>query len=217
MRNFYQADWGEEETIPFFAARIEGHLSQIRDRFSDQLPHQEEQRLLKDHLFHGSRKNIGDSVKYCFADARLDYMHFLEECRKSAEEGKAGQAKAAPNTKAAAATVPPTKQDELTMLLRYQQHQIDALTRQVKNLVLVVRATQASFSVARPRNPSFGRESFGKQTQGTWRGGSRGRGLPSQTQSGSTPQPTGKSPQQEQGLPKYTNQISAGNVERWGI
>ena len=35
-------------------------------------------------------------MKYCFPDASLDYMHFLEECRKSEEEGKAGQAKAAP-------------------------------------------------------------------------------------------------------------------------
>ena len=56
MRDFYRADQGEDETIPSFATRIEGLLSQIRDRFPNQLPHQEEQRLLKDCLFHGSRK-----------------------------------------------------------------------------------------------------------------------------------------------------------------
>ena len=38
-------------------------------------------------------------MKYCFADVSLDYMHFLEECRKSEEEGKAGQAKAAPKAR----------------------------------------------------------------------------------------------------------------------
>ena len=90
MRDFYRADQGEDETIPSFAIRIEGLLSQIRDRFPNQLPHQEEQRLLKDCLFYGSRKSIHDSVKYCFADASIDYMHFLEECRKSEDEGKAG-------------------------------------------------------------------------------------------------------------------------------
>ena len=58
MRDFYRADQGEDETIPSFATRIEGLLSQIRDRFPNQLPHQEEQRLLKDHLFHKSRKSI---------------------------------------------------------------------------------------------------------------------------------------------------------------
>ena len=121
----------------------------------------------------------------------------MEECRKSQEEGKDGQAKAAPKAKAAAATVPPTKQDELTKQLRYQQQQIDALVGQVKNLVSVVRATQASSGVARPGNPSFGRGGFGRKTQGTWRGGSWGRGLPSQTQLRSTSQPTVKSPQQE--------------------
>ena len=88
MRDFYWSDQGEEQTIPSFATRIEGILSQIRDRFPDQLPQQEEQRLLNDHLFHGSRKSIWDSVKYCFADASLDYMHFLVECRKSEEEGR---------------------------------------------------------------------------------------------------------------------------------
>ena len=59
------------------------------------------------------------SVEYCFADASMDYMHFLEECRKSEEEGMAGQAKAAPKAKAPAATVPLTKQDELIKQLRY--------------------------------------------------------------------------------------------------
>ena len=102
----------------------------MRERFPDQLPPQQEQRLLKDHLFHGSR----DSVKYCFTDASLDYMHFLEECRKAEEEGKVGQAKAAIKAKVAAATVPCTKEDELTEQPKYQ-HQIDALVGQVKSLL----------------------------------------------------------------------------------
>ena len=94
MRDFYRADQGEDESIPSYTTRIEGLLSQIRDKFPDQLPLQEEQRLLKDCLFHGSRKGIRDSLKYCFADALIDYMQFLEECRKSEEEGKAGQPRA---------------------------------------------------------------------------------------------------------------------------
>ena len=66
---------------------------------------------MKDHLFHGSRKSIRDSLKYCFADTSIDYMQFLDECRKSEEEGKAGQAGASVKAKvsAAAATLPPTR------------------------------------------------------------------------------------------------------------
>ena len=150
MRDFYWADQGEEETIPSFATWIEGCLSQIRDRFPDQLPHQEEQRLLKDCLFHGRRKSIRDSVKYCFTDASLDYMHFLEECRKAEEEGKVGQAKAAIKAKVTASKVMSTKEDELSKQLKYQQCQIDALVGQVKSLVSAVRAAQASSSGARP-------------------------------------------------------------------
>ena len=141
MQDFYCADQSEEESIPSFATQIEGLSSQIRDRFPDKLPCQEEQRLLRDHLFHGCKKNIWDSVKFYFADLHLDYTHFLEECRKAEEEGNLGQAKAVTNAKLAAATLPPTEEDELAKQLKYQQHQIDALVGHVKNLVSVVKAT----------------------------------------------------------------------------
>ena len=38
IRDFYRADQGKDETIPSFATRIEEFLSQIRDRFPNQLP-----------------------------------------------------------------------------------------------------------------------------------------------------------------------------------
>ena len=80
MWDFYHADQEEEESIPSFATQVEELLSQIQDSFPDKLTHPEEQRLLKDHLFLGYKKSIWDSVKYCFADPHIDYMHFLEEC-----------------------------------------------------------------------------------------------------------------------------------------
>ena len=152
MRDFYRADQGEDESIPSYATRIEGLLSQIRDKFPDKLPLQEEQRLLKDCLFHGSRKGIRDSLKYCFADTSIDYMHFLEECRKSEEEGKAGQARAPVKAKIKAAASPNPNKDDMTRQLKYQQHQIDALVGQVKDLVAVVKATHTS---SRGKNGSY--------------------------------------------------------------
>ena len=68
MRDFYPGDQKEEESIPSFAIRVEGLLSQIYNRYLEKLTYPEEQRLLKDHLFHGCKKSIWDSVKYCFAD-----------------------------------------------------------------------------------------------------------------------------------------------------
>ena len=114
MWDFYHADQEEEESIPSFATRIEGLLSQIRDRFPDVLRHPEEQRLLKNCLFHRCKKSIQDSVRYCFADPHTDYMHFLEECRKAEDEDKMGQQAKTGTTKAkvAAARVPPTREDE---------------------------------------------------------------------------------------------------------
>ena len=55
-------------------------------------------------------------------------MHFLEECQKAEDEDKVGQAKAGPTkAKVAAATIQPTREDELAKQLKYQQHQIDTL------------------------------------------------------------------------------------------
>ena len=88
MQDFYHADQGEEESIPSFATWVEGLLSQIHDKFPEKLTHPEEQRLHKDCLFHGCKKSIRDSVKYCFVDPHIDYMHFLEECRKAEDEDK---------------------------------------------------------------------------------------------------------------------------------
>ena len=130
MQDIYHADQSEEESIPSFATQTEGLLSQIRDTFPDKLRHQEEQRLSRDCVFHGCKKNIWDSVNFCFANPHLDYMHFLEECRKAEEEGKVAQAKAVTKAKVAAATVPLTKDDKLAKQLNYQQHQIDELVGQ---------------------------------------------------------------------------------------
>ena len=118
MRDFYSADQKEEESIPSFAIRVEGLLSQIHDKYPEKLTYPEEQRLLKDRLFHGCKKSIWDSVKYCFTDPHVDYMHFLEECRKAEDEDKVDQIKTKPpNAKVAAATVPPTREEELSKQL----------------------------------------------------------------------------------------------------
>ena len=114
MQDFYCADQGEEESIPSFATQVEGLLSQIHDKFLEKHTHPEEQRLLNDHLFHGCKKSIWDSVKYCFVDPCIEYMQFLEECRKAEDEDNVGQTKLnPPKAKVAATTVPPTRKDEL--------------------------------------------------------------------------------------------------------
>ena len=194
MRDIYHADQGAEESIPSFATWVEGLLSQIHDKYPGKLTFPEEQGLLRDCLFHGCKKSIWDSVKYCFADPCIDYMHFLEECRKAEDEDKVDKTKPRPpKAKVAAATVPPTREDELAKQLRYKQHQIDSLMGQVKKLVSAVKATWVS---SRGANTTDGP---GMQTQNSWRGGSMGRGLPRQTHPRTTPQPRARDPQFTQG------------------
>ena len=87
-------------------------------------------------------------------------MHFLEECCKAEDEDKVGQAKAVlTKAKVAAATIPPTREDELAKQLRYQQHQIDTLVGQVKTWMSAVKAARVSSTGAMGDNPKH-----------TWRG-----------------------------------------------
>ena len=130
----------------------------------------------------GAGKALETVWKYCFADTSIDYMQFLEECRKSEEEGKAGQGRALVKTKvrAAAATLPP-KEDGLSKQLKYQQHQIDALVGQMKDLVAVVKATHTSSRVGK-NGSSYGKGSSGKGNTSQSRGqytqvGQRGKTL----------------------------------------
>ena len=188
MQDFYCAYQGEEESIPSFATMVEELLSQIQDKYPEKLTHPEEHRLLKNHLFHGCKKSTQDSVKYCFADPHMDYMHFMDECRKAEDEDKVGQTKSnPPKAKVAPVTVPAIRADELAKELRYQQHQIDTLVGQVKNLVSAVKSTRVS-----SRGATAG--GSGMPIQTSWRGGSRGRGLPRQTHPGTTPHPRTKDP-----------------------
>ena len=86
----------------------------------------------------------------------------LEECRKSEEEGKAGKAIAHVKAKvrAVAATLPP-KEDGLSKQLKYQQHQIDALVGQMKDLVAVLKATHTSPRVGK-NGSSYNKGNSGK-------------------------------------------------------
>ena len=122
-------------------------------------------------------------------------MHFLEECRKAEDEDKVGQQAKTGTTKAkvAAATVSPTREDELAKQLMYQQHQIDTLVGQVKNLASAIKTARVSSKGAMAGG-------HGRQPQNTWIGGSRGRGLPTQTQPQTTLQSRARNPSQIRGL-----------------
>ena len=138
-------------------------------------------------------------------------MCFLEECRKSEEEGKAGQAKAA------AATVPTTRQDELTKQLKYQQYQIDALVGQVKNLVSVVRATQPPPVWLGQETLLMGEGILGGRSKAHGEGALREGACPLKLCQDPLPCQQSEVPSKSRKLQRHTNLISAGNVERWGI
>ena len=217
MGDFYCANQGEEETVTSFATCIEGLLSYVRDKYPHQIPQAKEQQLLKDRLFHGCQKGIRDSVKYRHADTTVDYMSFLEECRKAEDEDGVGKVKAKGKIKVAAATTSsPSYSDAFAKQLKKQQQQFDALMGKVQAMVTTLQShnAQATSSFCQG-NPSFGMRGRGRMPfhSNGGRGVPGGRGLPPHGRWRGQPQPQRPNsqqnithPQQEQGNVKtYTD------------
>ena len=132
MGDFYCADQGEDETVTSFAIQIEGLLSYVRDKFPNQIPLAKEQELPKDRQFHGCQKSIRDSVKYRHADPSVEYMTFLEECRKAEDKDGICKSKSKGKVKITAATaIPSSQNDPLGKQLKRQQQQFDTLMGKV--------------------------------------------------------------------------------------
>ena len=110
-------------------------MSHVRDKFPNQIPLSKERDLLKDRLFHRCQKSIQDSMKYCHADSSVDYMTFLEECRKAEEEDRAGKSKIKGKLNIAAATIPSTQSDALAKQLKGQQQQFDAPMGKMQSMI----------------------------------------------------------------------------------
>ena len=213
--DFYRADQGKEETVTSFATRIEGFVSNVRDKFSNQIPLAKEQELLKGRLFYGCQKSIQDSVKYCHADPSVDYMTFHEECRKAEDEDRVDKSKTKGKLKIAATTISSTQSDALAKQLKRQQQWFDTLMGKMQSMIATLQSETAQASLTfRQGNPSFGMRGRGRTSYSDRRGGPGGRGLPPQSRwRGQQPQPqrppsqpSSIHPQQEQGTAKtYTD------------
>ena len=215
MGDFYHADQVEDETVTSFATRIEGLLSYVRNKFPNQIPLAKEQELLKDRLFCGCQKSIRDSVKYRHADPSVEYMTFLEECRKAEDEDGVGKSKSKGKVKIAAATaISSTQNDALAKQLKRQQQHFDTLLGKVQAMVTTLQSyTAQATSSFRQGNPSFGMRERGRIPfhNNGGRGVPGGRCLPPQARWRGQPQP--QSPNSQ---PNVTQaQQEQGNVRTY--
>ena len=80
------------------------------------------------------------------ADTTVDYMTFLEECRKAEDEGGVGKIKPKGKVKVAAATTTassPSYSDAFAKQLKKQQQQFDALMGKVQAMVTILQSHNA--------------------------------------------------------------------------
>ena len=231
MGDFYHASQGEEESVTSFATCIEGLLSNVRDKYPQQIPQAKEQQLLKDRLFHGCQKGIRDSVKYRHADTTVDYMTFLEECRKAEDEDGVSKSRPKGKVKVAAATTstpsPSTYNDAFSRQLRKQQQQFDTLMSKEQAMVTTLQSHNAqAASTFKKWGPSIGMRGKGRMPftstggKGVLGGGClllRIDGGGSLNHRGPTPIRHYHIPSRNKGILRLTLKVSVGSVVRWPL
>ena len=87
MQNFYKVSQSNNEKVPSFTMRLEGTLNQIHLQCPGRMTDLEAQQHLQDHLFHGMRKHICDSVWYLYSTHSMSYSQLKipaqkVECKK---------------------------------------------------------------------------------------------------------------------------------------
>ena len=142
-------------------------MSNVRDKYPQQITQAKEKQLLKDRLFHGCQKGIRDSVRYRHADTTVDYMTFLEECRKAEDEDGVGKIKPKGKVKVDAATTtipsPFSYNEAFPKQLRKQQQQFEALMGKVQAMVTTLQSHNAqAASTFNKGGPSIGMRGKGR-------------------------------------------------------
>ena len=169
-----------------------------------------------------------DSVKYRHADTTVDFMSFLEECRKAEGEDGVGKTKAKGKIKIAATTASsPTYSDAFAKQLKKQQQQFDALMGKVQAMVTTLQSQNAqATSSFQQGNPSLGMRGKEGCPFIVMVGGESLEveaflhmvdGRDSLNHRSPTPTQTLHIPSRNRGMLKPTLIFSVGNVVRWDI
>ena len=89
-------------------------------------------------------------MKYHHADPSVDYMTFLEECRKADDEyPQQDKPKSKGKVKIAASTISSTQNDALAKQLKRQLQQFDTLKGNVQSIIATLQ-----YILPRPHHPS---------------------------------------------------------------
>ena len=95
MQNFYKITQGGNEKVPSFTTRLEGTLNQIRIKCPRRIADHEVSWHLKEQLFHGVKKHIGNSVRYLYSNPQTTYSKLVVTAGRaeSKDRGNKGQSK----------------------------------------------------------------------------------------------------------------------------
>ena len=88
IQNFYKVTQGNNEKVPSFATRQEGTLNQIHLQCSQRMTDLEAQQHLKDCLFHGVHKHIGNSVWDLYRTLGTLYLQLIVTTWKAESENE---------------------------------------------------------------------------------------------------------------------------------
>ena len=149
MQNFYKISQGKEK-VPSFMTKLEGTLNQIRIQCPGRIADCEVPGHLKDHMFHGVKKHVRDSVRYLYSNPQTTYSELVVTARMAESEMEETLIRA----RSAAVTEVPSGLKELG----------DQIVRLITALTRAEQSTHSASAPSSPRHRGCGRGRADRQT-----------------------------------------------------
>ena len=149
MQNIYKILEGKE-MVSSFATKLEGTLNQIRIQCPSRIADQEVPGHLKDHLFHGVKKHIRDSMRYLYSNPWTTYFELVVTTRRAESETEETLVRA----RSATVTEVPSGSKELG----------DQVARLMAAFTRAEQSTRSASTPSSPRHRGRGRGRTDRQT-----------------------------------------------------
>ena len=86
FKDFYQLKHERNEKVQVFSIQLRDMLTQLSIRFSDRVPKEDHDKILKDHFFYGIRPNIRNSIYHLYDDETVTFSQLLVKAHRNEED-----------------------------------------------------------------------------------------------------------------------------------
>ena len=91
FKDFYQLKQECNENVQVFSIQLRDMLTRLSIRFSDRVPKEDHDKILKDSSFYGIKSDICNSICHLYDDDTVTFSHLLVKAHRNEEEETASK------------------------------------------------------------------------------------------------------------------------------